>query len=90
MTKLNDYLTEQLQNEEFKKVYDELGPEYQIIRGLIDGRQELNITQKELSEKTGIEQSHISRLENGNYNPSIKLLKRVANGLGKELHIEFR
>lgn len=90
MTNLNDYLMEQMKCEEFKEAFEEIGPEYEIIRAVIDGRLALNLTQKELSDKTGIQQSHISRLENGNYNPSIKFLKRIAEALGKELHIEFR
>lgn len=90
MTNLNDYLMEQMKCEDFKEAFEEIGPEYEIIRAVIDGRSALNLTQKELSDKTGIQQSHISRLENGNYNPSIKFLKRIAEALGKELHIEFR
>ncbi|MGL6173914.1 MAG: helix-turn-helix domain-containing protein [Cellulosilyticaceae bacterium] len=90
MTNLNEYLMEQMECKEFKEAFEEIGPEYEIIRAVIDGRSALNLTQKELSDKTGIQQSHISRLENGNYNPSIKFLKRIAEALGKELHIEFR
>ncbi|OOO00672.1 MAG: transcriptional regulator [Epulopiscium sp. Nele67-Bin004] len=90
MTRLNDYLSEQLQEEEFKIEYEQLSPEYEIIRAIIQARTEQDLTQKQLSEKTGIQQSHISRLESGNYNPTIKFLQRIAEGLGKELHIEFR
>jgi predicted transcriptional regulator len=85
-----EYKAKKLQDPAFKEAYDELAPEYEIIRALIEARAENNITQKQLSEITGIQQSHISRLETGNYNPSLKFLKRVAKGLGKELHITFR
>ena len=85
-----EYKAKQLQNPEFKQAYDDLAPEYEIIRSLIDSRMALNMTQQELSAKTGINQSYISKLESGNYNPSLKFLKRVAKGLGKELHVEFR
>ena len=79
-----------MKDPEFKKAYDDLAPEYEIIRALVAARAETNMTQKELAAKTGIQQSHISRLESGNYNPSLKFLKRVAAGLGKELHISFK
>ena len=46
-------------------------------------------TQKELSERTGTNQADISKLENGNANPSIKTLQRLAAALGKTLKIEF-
>ncbi len=70
--------------------YKALEPEYEIIRQILKARKELNLTQKELAEKIGIQQSNISRLESGDYNPSLDFLKKVAKGLGKELHIEFR
>ena len=47
------------------------------------------MTQKELAEKTGINQADISKLENGTRNPSLKLLKRLADGMDMELKISF-
>ena len=85
-----EYKKQKLQNPEFRKAYDDLGPEYDIIRAMIDSRDELQLSQQELSLRTGINQSHLSRLESGNYNPRLKFLKRVAAGLGKEVHISFR
>ena len=86
----NEYKKQLLQDPEFKKAYDDLAPEYEIIRAMIDGRNELKLSQQELSQKTGINQAHISRLESGNYNPRLKFLKRIAAGLGKEVHISFK
>ena len=83
-------LEEQLKNEEFKKEWEDLQPEYSIIDSLIKARLEQGITQKQLSEMTGIQQSNISRLESGNYNPTINFLKRIAKALGKELYVEFK
>jgi transcriptional regulator with XRE-family HTH domain len=48
-----------------------------------------NLTQKELAARTGIDQADISKLENGTRNPSLKLLKKLASGLGMQLKIEF-
>ena len=48
-----------------------------------------NCTQKELAERTGIHQADISKLENGTRNPSINLLKRLADGMDMALKIEF-
>ena len=56
---------------------------------LIEARKTQHITQKQLSELTGIAQGDISKLENGSANPSIKTLQRLANGLGMMLKIEF-
>ena len=89
MDDFRKYLDQQLQNPEFTVEWNALEPEYQIIKAIIAAREEKKITQKELSAKTGITQADISRLENGEANPSLKTLKRVAEALGKKLHIEF-
>ena len=89
MTNFNEYLDEQLKNPEFKAEYDALEPEFAIIQAMIDARKEAGLTQKELSERTGIAQGDISRIECGNANPSLKTLKRLAAGMGRKLKIDF-
>ena len=89
MTNFNDYLTQQMKDPAFKKAYEQLEPEFAIIQAIIDARKSAGITQKELSQKSGIAQGEISKLENGNANPSIKTLQRLAAALGKTLKIEF-
>ena len=54
-----------------------------------DARRKCHLTQKDLSAKTGIAQSDISRLEQSNANPSVRTLERIAEGLGMRLHIAF-
>lgn len=87
--KFDDYLQEQLKDPEFKKEWDDIQPEMDVIRAMIDARIEQNLTQKELAARTGIDQADISKLENGTRNPSLKLLKKLASGLGMQLKIEF-
>lgn len=89
MSELKEYINEQLKNPDFKKEWDDLDPEMEVIRAMIKARNSQNLTQKELAEKTGINQANISKLENGNMNPSLKLLKRLADGMGMNLRIEF-
>ena len=86
---LTEALNEQMKDESFKKEYDALCPEYEIISSLLDARKACNVTQKQLSEATGIAQSDISKIENGSGNPTIKLLKRLADGLGMNLKVQF-
>ena len=83
-------LNERLNDPQFRKAWDELEPEFQIIRAMIEAREEANMTQKDLAEKTGIAQGDISKLENGSSNPYIRTLQRIAEGLGKKLVIEFK
>ncbi|MFA6729483.1 MAG: helix-turn-helix transcriptional regulator [Eubacteriales bacterium] len=82
-------LNEQMKNPEFKKEWDALEPEYQIIKAMLDSRAEKSLTQKQLADVTGIPQADISRLENGNANPSLKTLQRLADGMGMKLKLEF-
>lgn len=89
MKTFDEMLAKQMKDEEFKKEYEAIQPEMDVIRAIVDARTSQNLTQKELSERTGINQADISKLENGTKNPSINLLKRWAEGMGMTLKIEF-
>lgn len=89
MSEFREFLNEQLRDPEFKEEYENMSPEFDIIRAMIEARKEQNITQKELSERTGITQADISRIENGTRNPSLDMIKRLAKGMGMRLKLEF-
>ena len=78
-----------LRNPEIKEEYDSLEVEFHIIQTMIDARKEQNLTQKELSKRTGITQADISRIENGTRNPSLDMLRRLAKGMGMKLKLEL-
>lgn len=80
---------ELLADPEVRKYYDESKPEYDLIRSVIDKRLQKKMSQKELARKVGTGQSTISRLESGEYNPSMKFLKKVARALGAKLSISL-
>jgi len=82
-----DYHNEQMRDPEFKKAFDSLEVEFQIIHDILRKRIEQDMSQKELAEKIGSDQATISRLEAGNFNPSIKFLKRVAEAVGGKLKV---
>lgn len=79
-----------MKDQEFKEEYENLRPRYELISEVIKARRELNLTQEELDSRIGTQKSNISRLESGNYNPSLDFLSKLAKGLGKEIHIELR
>jgi len=89
MTKFDDFLEEQLQDPEFKAEYDALEPEFAIIHAMIDARKNSGLTQKQLAERTGMAQGDISKIENGNANPSLRTLKRLAEAMDMKLKLEF-
>lgn len=86
-----DIIKEELMKDSnFKTEYDNLKPRYELISDIIRIRNENNITQEELAKRIGTQKSNISRLESGNYNPSLDFIYKVAKGLGKEVHIQLR
>ena len=89
MSEFRELLNEQLKDPEFEKEWNEIQPEMDVIRAMVDMRIKQNLTQKELASRTGIDQADISKLENGTKNPSLKLLKKLAVGMGMQLKIEF-
>lgn len=89
MGDFDKYLEKQLENPEFKKEWDDLEPEYNMIQAIIDARKKSHLTQKQLAERTGIDQSDISKLETGNANPTLQVLKRLADGMDMVLKLEF-
>lgn len=89
MLTLQEAIAKKMEDPGFKAEWDALEPEFQIVRAIIEGREEKGFTQTQLAEATGINQANISRLENGTGNPSLQTLKRLAAGMGMKLKLEF-
>jgi transcriptional regulator with XRE-family HTH domain len=89
MKTFDDYLNKKMKNSAFRAEYEALEPEFAIIQAMIDARKAAGLTQKQLSERAGIAQSDISKLENGNANPSLRTLQRLAGAMHMQLRIEF-
>lgn len=89
MKTYSDFKNSLLKNQGIRKAYDELAPEFAIAQVVIEKRLEEGLTQSELAKKVGTKQSAISRLESGNYNPSISFLEKVAKALNLNLEVSF-
>ena len=90
MSDLQKYKAKQMEDPEFRKEYETMRPELEVTRALIAARIAQHMTQEELSQKSGVRQSNISRIESGTSSPTIDTLSRIAAGLGKKLVIEFQ
>ena len=73
----------------FRAEFESLEPEFAIIQAVIDARRKSGLTQKQLSDKTGIDQDDISKIEVGEANPTLSTLKRLASGMDMKLNLEF-
>ncbi len=85
----NKWLAESLKDPEFKKEYDKLQPEYEIIQKILDARIKKKLTQKELAERMGTKQSALARLESGRANPTISFIQKLASALGTDITLTF-
>ena len=89
MSDLQELTNELMKDPDFKREYEALQPEMDITRAILDARIQAGLTQMQLSERSGISQADISRLEKGTRNPSLSLLKRLAEAMDSTLRIEF-
>jgi len=91
MKDFEEYKKEQfLKDPATKAAYEEMEPEMAVIKKIIEKRNELGLSQKELAERIGTHQSAVSRLESGTYNPSLEFLKKVSQALDARLEVRMR
>jgi len=64
-------------------------PRYEVVEQLKNARKAQDVTQEVLAERVGTKKSNISRFESGKYNPSLDFLVKVADSLGKQIHIKI-
>lgn len=72
-------------NEGYQKAQEEFGPLFDFVNALIDLRVEKGLTQKKLSDLTGIAVPTLSRIESGKQNLSFKTMQTLVNALGGRL-----
>lgn len=89
MSDFRDHLNESLNDPAFKKEWEAQTAERKIMQQIVEARIAEGITQKELAERCGMKPANLSRLENGNGNPSVATLEKIAAGLGRKLEINF-
>jgi len=90
MTNWDTFKKKLLKDPEFKRLYEESQPEFEIARALIRARIEQKMTQKELARKLNTTQSVISRVEQAKTSPSLSFLKRLAAALNTTLQVQFK
>lgn len=87
--KLEELKKELFEDSDFRTEYQSLRPRYEIVSQIIEARKEQNMTQADLAKRVGTQKSNISRLESGNYNPSLDFLIKVAESLGKKIKVQI-
>ena len=89
MSKVSDLHEKWSQDPDYRKAYDDLGPEFELTRSLIQARIAAGLTQAQLAERMETTQSVIARLESGRAHPSTRTLEKIAASTGTRLRISF-
>lgn len=77
-----------LTNPEVRAEYEKLDSEFDLIDKLLSMRTKAGLTQEQLAERMQTQKSNVSRLENGNTNPSWSTLLKYAHACGFELSLK--
>ena len=86
---LTDDLNYRLKNPKFRQAWEESEPEYTLAKQLIKKRLAKKLSQRDLAAKLHTSQAVISRLETMRANPSLSLLKRIADILDTKISLAF-
>lgn len=89
MSDFRKHLERSLQDPEFKAEWDAQATERALMRQIVEARLEEGLSQQELARRCGMKPANLCRLENGNGNPSVATLNKIAHGLGRKLRISF-
>ncbi len=68
---------------DLKEVYQLADPVYELRKRILQLRLDQGLSQAELAERAGTKQSVISRIENGESEPRIVTIKKIARALDK-------
>lgn len=85
-----EYHQECMKDPEYVKAWEEAGVEYQIFEQLMRLRMKKKLSQRNLAKKLRTSQAAVHRLESGQGNPTLGLLKRIGKVSGKTLHLSYR
>ena len=78
----------QMKSPAFKRAYDALEDEFQLINELLKARTRANLTQAQVARRMGTSQSAVARLESG-HAPSLTSLRKYARAVGRKVEIKL-
>ena len=80
---------ELLNSDDAKRGYEEARLAYELSVQVREAREDKGLSQSQLAERMGTQQSVIARLEGGGITPTLPTLKRIADALGTKLTVGF-
>ena len=89
MNSFREHLEQSLEDPEFRARWTAQETQRKVMASIVEARIAQGLSQKELADRCGMKATNLCRLENGNCNPSISTLAKIAHGLGKKFQITF-
>ena len=86
---IEPYFEQRMKDPEFRREYEALEPEFQIIRQIIDLRLKRKMSQAQLAEKVGTQQPSIGRLESRGQIKNLDYLQKIADALDANLEVRL-
>jgi ribosome-binding protein aMBF1 (putative translation factor) len=83
-------LQKKLRKKSFVRAYKEIEYLVKIGAAISETREKVGLSQNELAKLLNTTQSVVSRIENGNQNLTLKMLKQIANVLNSHLEIALQ
>lgn len=82
-----------LANPETLAAYQNMGPEFSLLRQMLKARGRTGLSQAEIADRMGTKAPAVTRLEsslsNGKHSPSMATLRRYAHAVGCELEVNL-
>ena len=87
LIKVEDHLKEELKDPYFREMYEIEMQKYQIIKKIIAYRIKNKWSQRQLAEKAGVTQQHVSKIESGDFS-SVMTLAKLLLFIGYTIRIQ--
>lgn len=88
----NELKNKALKNISVQKEYDALEPEFSLLKGMLQARKRVGLSQAQIAERMGTKPQSVTRLESslssGKHSPSLATIKKYAEALN--CHVEIK
>ncbi len=82
-----------LKRPQVRAAYEEAGPEFELLRQMVEARQEAGLTQAQVAARMGTKAPAVTRLESslssGKHSPSLATLRKYAEAVDRRLDIHL-
>src|SRR3984893_372223 len=90
MSRFHQHLREDLRDPEFAEAFNDMSVDIALLQVLEEARKVLNVSEKELAERMGVQRPSVTRLFNAAHpNPTLDTLADILRALGLQAEIKI-